>query len=165
MMTNQMPTYQHILYASDFGTHTRPVFHNAVALAKSTGARITMLHVVEPMGSTGQTVVGAYLPDMNRKQHEQEVLKEVLATLHKRLAKYCAEVPGSCNAESEIVEALEVASGLPSEEILRVAKAREADLIVLGTRTHAQMGLGAIGSTARKVLHNSPIPVLIVPNH
>ncbi len=159
-----MPSYQHILYATDLGRHTRPVFRHAVALATYTGARITWLHVVEPLGNTGRAVIGAYLPDVDVHTIERDALKEILATMHKRLSKFCADELDACQAESEIVEALEVASGLPSEEIIKTAEARHADLIVMGTCTHALMGRSSIGSTARKVVQHSHIPVLVVPN-
>ena len=161
-----MPAYTHILYATDLGRYTRPVFRNAVALAQYSGARITMLHVVEPLGSTGRAVIGAYLPDLDLHRIEQDALKEILATMHKRLSKFCEDelhaVPA--DVESDIVEALEVGTGLPSEEIIKTAEAREADLIVMGTCTHALMGRSSIGSTARKVIQHSHVPVLLVPN-
>ncbi|MFD2113480.1 universal stress protein [Thiorhodococcus fuscus] len=159
-----LPNYTHILYATDIGRYTRPVFRNAVALAEKTGARITMLHVVEPLGNTGRAVIGAYLPDVDVHAIERDALKEVLATMHKRLAKFCAEELSANKLESDIVEALEVATGLPSEEIIRTAESRHADLIVMGSCTHSLLGHAAIGSTARKVLQHSHIPVLLVPN-
>lgn len=161
-----MPNYDHILYATDLGRYTRPVFRNAVALARYSGARITMLHVVEPLGNTGRAVIGAYLPDVDVRRIEKEALKEILATMHKRLSKFCEDELNAAPAdiESDIVEALEVGSGLPSEEIIKTAEARDADLIVMGTCTHSLMGRSSIGSTARKVIQHSHIPVLLVPN-
>ncbi|WP_245232403.1 universal stress protein [Thiorhodococcus minor] len=161
-----MPSHSHILYATDLGRYTRPVFRNAVALAQSTGARITMLHVIEPLGNTGRAVIGAYLPNMDIRRIEQEALKEILATMHKRLSKFCEDELNAASAEIEadIVEALEVGSGLPSEEIIRTAETRDADLIVMGTCTHSLMGRSSVGSTARKVIQHSSVPVLLVPN-
>ncbi|MBK1655739.1 universal stress protein [Allochromatium vinosum] len=161
-----LPDYRHILYATDLGRHTRPVFRHAVALARQSGARITMLHVVEPLGNTGRAVIGAYLPDMDVQRIEHEALKEILATMHQRLSKFCEDELNAVPAEIEadIVEALEVASGLPSEEIIKTADDRHADLIVMGVCTHALMGRASIGSTARKVMQHSHIPVLLVPN-
>jgi len=159
-----LPNYTHILYATDIGRYTRPVFRNAVALAEKTGARITMLHVVEPLGNTGRAVIGAYLPDVDVHTIERDALKEVLATMHKRLAKFCAEELSANKLESDIVEALEVATGLPSEEIIRTAESRHADLIVMGSCTRSLLGHASMGSTARKVLQHSHIPVLLVPN-
>lgn len=161
-----MPSYKHILYATDLGRYTRPVFRQAVTLAQSSGARITMLHVVEPLGNTGRAVIGAYLPDLDAHKVERDALKEILATMHKRLSKFCEDELSAVPAEVEasIVEAIEVASGLPSEEIIRTAEHRSADLIVMGTCTHSLLGRSSIGSTARKVMQHTHIPLLVVPN-
>lgn len=161
-----MPTYRHILYATDLGRYTRPVFRNAVALAQYSGARITMLHVVEPLGNTGRAVIGTYLPDIDLHRIEQDALKEILATMRTRLGKFCEEELKAAPAdiESDIVEALEVASGLPSEQIIKTAEARNADLIVMGVCSHSLLGRASIGSTARKVMQHSHIPLLLVPN-
>jgi len=159
-----LPTYRHILYATDLGRHTRPVFRQAVALALGTGARIVMLHVIEPLGNTGRAVIGSYLPDMDVETLEREAMTQILKTMHERLERFRLEEVKAASTDSEIVEALEVASGLPSEEIIRTAEQRQADLIVMGTCTHALMGRSSMGSTARKVVQHSHIPVLLVPN-
>ena len=56
-----------------------------------------------------------------------------------------------------------VEEGTPWKTILRVADEIDADVIVMGTRTHSAMGQFLLGSTANKVMHNSKRPVLIVP--
>jgi nucleotide-binding universal stress UspA family protein len=55
-----------------------------------------------------------------------------------------------------------VTLGRPAEEILAAAKATGADLIAMAT--HARSGLGRIlfGSVAEAVLHDSPVPVLMI---
>lgn len=59
------------------------------------------------------------------------------------------------------------AIGKPFVEIVRAAKERDADLIVIGT--HGRTGLAhmLIGSTAEKVVRMAPCPVLTVkhPRH
>jgi len=55
------------------------------------------------------------------------------------------------------------AYGVIANEIVRVAKSQEVDQIAMGTR-----GMGAIGSAlaaarvAQRVIHQSPVPVLLV---
>jgi nucleotide-binding universal stress UspA family protein len=56
----------------------------------------------------------------------------------------------------------ELHEGPEAESILKVAKSRKADLIVMGTR-----GLGAVkgflvGSVSRKVIHYASCPVMVV---
>jgi nucleotide-binding universal stress UspA family protein len=48
------------------------------------------------------------------------------------------------------------------KEILRVAKERDVDMIVLGTRGMGALRSMLMGSVAQKVLHDSPVPVVFV---
>jgi nucleotide-binding universal stress UspA family protein len=50
--------------------------------------------------------------------------------------------------------------GIPADEIIRLAKAEHADLIVMGT--HGRSGLRRLlmGSVAEEVVRKSPVPVL-----
>jgi len=73
------------------------------------------------------------------------------------MKKLCeTELGGSSNYESMVV------SGTPFLEIIRIAKEKEVDLIVVGT--HGRTGLDHVlfGSTAEKVVRQAPCPVLSV---
>lgn len=56
-----------------------------------------------------------------------------------------------------------VAVGDPTEVLLDVARARQADLILLGTHGRSGLGRWLYGSVAEAVLARSPIPTLLVP--
>jgi nucleotide-binding universal stress UspA family protein len=49
-----------------------------------------------------------------------------------------------------------------AETIVKHARQERCDLIYIGTRGMTEMGKALLGSTATKVLHISPIPVLLV---
>ena len=54
------------------------------------------------------------------------------------------------------------AYGVIANEIVRIAKEREVDQIALGTRGMGAVGNLLLGSVAQRVLHQSPVPVLLV---
>ena len=54
------------------------------------------------------------------------------------------------------------AQGVIANEIVRVAKEREMDQIVMGTRGMGAMGNLLLGSVAQAVIYQSPLPVLLV---
>ena len=72
------PQYKKILYATDLGERMQPVFHHAIGLAQQYGGKIIMLHVVEPLGTTGRALIDHYAPNLAMKL-EQDGLKEILA--------------------------------------------------------------------------------------
>lgn len=52
--------------------------------------------------------------------------------------------------------------GPVAESLVKHAKGERCDLIFIGTRGMSELGKALVGSTATKVLHISPIPVLLV---
>ncbi|CAN5421759.1 universal stress protein [soil metagenome] len=54
------------------------------------------------------------------------------------------------------------AYGVIANEVVRVAKDRQVDQIAMGTRGMGALGNMLLGSVAQRVLHQSPVPVLLV---
>lgn len=154
--------YKTIIYATDLGTHTRPVFRHAVNLAHKCNAKIIMAHAVKPLGATSQAVIGAYLPDLNIEQLEHEGMEDVLMHMRSRLEKFCEEEHEGPSAS--LVSDIIVRAGMPPEVIMDTATKYHGDLIIMGSCTRTLFGHHSLGSTARKVTQHSNIPVLVVPN-
>lgn len=53
------------------------------------------------------------------------------------------------------------AYGVVANEIVRVAKDRQVDQIAMGTRGMGAVGNVLMGSVAQRVVHHSPVPVLL----
>lgn len=54
------------------------------------------------------------------------------------------------------------AHGVIAHEIVRVARERHADQIAIGTRGMGAIGNMIMGSVSQRVIHDSPVPVLLV---
>jgi len=154
-----IPEYKTILYATDMGQHMRPAFLHAISLAQHYQAKIIMMHVAEPLGSTGMAVLELYMEDKIDSFHKDD-MKRILADMKKRLKAFHRDELGD---ESELVAKVAVVSGHPAEEIARYAAANDADLIVVGTHTGEKFDSVFLGSTARRLIHISDRPVLVVP--
>jgi nucleotide-binding universal stress UspA family protein len=63
-------------------------------------------------------------------------------------------------AELKVISAV---AGGPAHIIADIARAENADVIVVGTRGHRQIASLIIGSVTHKLLHMTPCPVLAVP--
>jgi universal stress protein A len=132
-----------ILHPTDFSERSEHAFHVACSLARDYDARLIVLHVLESTVVYGELSMPYIAPagqeESARKQLEQLEVANV-----------------SVNLEHQLCE------GIPAEEILKVAEASHADMIVMGT--HGRRGLGRIlmGSVAEEVLRKATCPVLIV---
>ena len=121
-----------IVCAVLLSAHAARTVSYALSLGRSTGSVVTLVHVWDGVG--GPRVRATCEAELRRRLHAAAV----------------AEGPTDCAVEEV------VASGRAHREILRLAEARRADLIVLGSD-----GQG-LGSTARRVLREAETPVLIV---
>ncbi len=157
------PKISTILYATDLGGQTRPVFRHALALAQLYNANVIMVHVVEPISETAQAVISTYLSKEVTEEAQKEAMGGILADMKKRLKKFYEE---ECDQEKEskLVKEVHVVQGKPSEEILRLVEEADCQMIVMGKSTRKVRGVRIMGSTARRVSRMSRVPVLIVPN-
>ena len=157
------PQINTILYATDLGTRTRPVFRYAMDMANHYNAGIIMLHVVEPISNTARAVIDTYLPGGVSEDLEKNSMTELLATMKSRLKKFYEDECDDNIKSSISVKELMVVSGKPSEEILRIAEDEKVDMIVMGKSSKKFRGIGFMGSSARRVSRHAAIPVLVIP--
>ena len=161
---NPNPEINTILYATDLGRNMRPVSRHAVMLARLCDAKIIMLHVVEPLSKTAETMLSLYLPKEKLDAIEHDGMDEVIATMQKRLENYCRDEAEICAGDSRVSDVV-VQCGDASKIINKEARSQKADLIIMGNcASDHRMGKGLIGSTARRVTQDARIPVLLVPN-
>ena len=160
------PEIKTILYATDLGEQTRPVFRMAVSQARRYDARILVMHVVPPLGTTAQSIVDSYLSREDADKLHREGMRHLLETMKERLERFKQEEIQAYNINRvPVTEIIVVSGSYPSHEILRVAKEHQADMIVMGKSTHSFFNADIMGTTARRVTRYSHIPVLLVPNN
>ena len=157
------PEITTILYTTDLGGQTRPVFRHALSMANHYDADILMVHVVEPLSESANAVINTYLPKDLIEKVKKDSMKDLLTTMKDRLTKFYEEEYQ--NEHKRRVKGVLVVSGKPSEEILRVSEEENADMIVMGKSTRKVRGIRVMGSTARRVSRMSAVPVLVVPNY
>src|SRR5215475_12230257 len=140
-----MPEYRRILLVVDLTEDSLPIGRRAQALATALGAEIDVLHVVEyvPVEPMGETLMPAV-------QIEDELLeraKQRLTALGAQLG-----IPAtSCRVEAGNVKG----------EIIRIARERHTDLIVMGSRERHGLSI-LVNFTEDTVLHAAPCDVLAV---
>ncbi len=159
------PEIHTILYATDLGEQTRPVFRMAVSQARRYDARILMVHVLPPLGTSAQSIVDSYLSKEDAEKLHKEGMRHLLENMKERLVKFCRDEIAAYNLNRvPVTEIIVVSGSYPSHEILRVAEEHHADMIVMGKSTHSFFNSEIMGTTARRVTRYSPVPVLLIPN-
>jgi nucleotide-binding universal stress UspA family protein len=135
-----------ILFATDFSQWARRAEDYACALACSWKASLTVLCVAEfPPGLNPDYLVN------------QQYLADLLKTASSQLVGLKGRVE-----RRGIAVTTRVATGIPSEEVITVARAEDSDLIVVGTRGKTGLAHVLLGSTAERVIRGAPCPVLTV---
>lgn len=152
-----------ILYASDLGNGSRPVFRAAIEQARAHCAQIIYLHVVEPLGDAAEQVINDYLPESVNRSRLEKIFSEREEQIKTRLQQFHDEELSEEDMRVIPAPRVEVLKGKADKCILNAAKKFDVDLIVMGDRASSSLSRIFLGSTAQKVIHQSPGPVLIVP--
>jgi universal stress protein A len=143
-------SFRRIVHASDFSRASGKAFTTAVAIAGASRAPLAVVHVMTPMVPVAGE--GYVLPE-TYEQIERSARKAAEKQLDRLVAK----------ARKAGVRAQGILrTGVPHDQIVRVARSRRADLLVIGT--HGRTGLARLflGSVASRVLATATCPVLTV---
>jgi len=144
--------FKHILLATDGSEASEHAAQLAADMARTHGATLTALYVVDPypylgIGETNPLGFQSYMS----AAHEQA------AQAHARVAELCSQGGAPVALQSRIAEDMTASAG-----IVQIAKDEGADLIVMGS--HGRTGLARlmVGSVAARVLAEASVPVLVV---
>jgi nucleotide-binding universal stress UspA family protein len=152
MTTLEPLRFRRILVPVDESRPSQNSLAVAAGLARETGAEVILSHVVQMRWSRDE-------PEM--KATYGEIIDD-----HRR----SGESTLRRTAESEVFSGLDVDTQLlfgnnPARELLRLAKERGADAIVMGSHGRGGFGRMILGSVSQRVVHDATVPVIIVPPH
>ena len=137
-----------VLCPVDFSDSSRVALRYAIAIASHFGATVTLVTVNDPiLAESADLKLGS---DWLTKQCLTELQSEVAKTFAGRALE---------NVEIRY----EIATGTPAPEILRVARERQSDLIVMSSRGLSGVRKLFFGATTERVLRETSVPVLVTP--
>lgn len=139
-----------VLIGYDGSDNAKLALRQAVAIAQSTNARLTVMSVVPDVAATVQ---GAWLAGANPQQLEQEMTEQVTATLEEAVGLVPDGLPvtkllGHGHAGTALIGAIEQ---------------QGCDLVVVGTRGRGAMRSLLLGSVTEHLVTHSPVPIVVVP--
>jgi universal stress protein A len=161
-----MSGYKHILVAADLASDHERILPRAVELARGSGAKVTLLHVVDERDEGGEmrtpvaglvTEPGSALPAATGAvPKESDVAHHKLERSAYAFLNDLTKGLGLPAVETEVIGSSSI-----WRAIVEVAKEKGADLIVVGS--HRREGLDWIfGGTADRLVRRAPCDVLAV---
>lgn len=145
-----MDKVRRVLHASDFSTASGPAFKTAMEMAKGSNAELLLVHVLTPVAP----IVGeGYVSPKTYEEIEQSARahgQKQLDGLLQRAKKAGVRATGL------------LLQGMPHDQIIRAARSRSVDLIVMGTHGRSGIAKLFLGSVAERVVATAPCPVLTV---
>jgi len=140
-----MSTYKHLLIGLDLSPESQQVVDRVKQLFADREVKISVCHILEPLAFTYGGDIPVDLSDVQSQLEEQA---------RERLAKLAQEI----NVPTEDQH---IVLGQPANEMHRMARESDVDLIIVGS--HGRHGLALIfGSTSNSVLHGAQCDVLAV---
>ena len=147
-----MKQIRRIMHASDFFAASRPAFRKAIEIARSARARLFIVHAVlpsvPPLMGEGVFVAPAAWEAMQReaRQAAQRQIERLVQEAKK----------AGVAAEGRAVD------GMPADQIVRLARARRVDMVVIGTHGRTGFSRLFLGSVAARVVATARCPVITV---
>jgi nucleotide-binding universal stress UspA family protein len=139
-----------ILHPSDFSRASGAAFKKAVEIAKSDRGELMLVHVVSPVVPMAGD--GYVSPKMY-----EEIAASNRAWAQKELNKLVAKAKTSgVRAKAAVLE------GAAYDQIVRFARSKRADLVVMGTHGRSGIAKLFLGSVAGRVVAAASCPVLTV---
>ena len=145
--------YKHILVSTDGSKLSAKAIRMAVKLADATGAKVTGVYVIPPYVAPAYGEGVMYMPAVSPARYKQITEREARKAL--------AAVEIEARTGEVDFATMTLTADNPWEGIIRAAKSKRADLIVMAS--HGRRGLAGLilGSETTKVLTHSKVPVLV----
>ncbi|HSD52065.1 MAG TPA: universal stress protein [Candidatus Methylomirabilis sp.] len=140
-----------ILAPTDFSGYSDHALRFAAEMARQFGAKLFLLHVVSNEALEG--IAKAHVPPYPVDRVYEDLTQEI----HEQFVKH---VPSELrkSVETEFL----VLPGVPFLEIIRVARLKGVDLIVMATHGRTGLSHALMGSVTEKVVRKAPCPVVSI---
>ena len=133
-----------VLHPTDFSEVSRHAIPYAMEFAVKYSAKLILLHVLDlPYSAISMA---------------EEAMREAQEKLHDLIP---ADKRDRLDMETVVLR------GAPCEEVIKLAKERSADIIIIGAHGEGGWRHAILGDTAEKVVRKAPCPVLTIrhPEH
>ncbi|MCF8095102.1 MAG: universal stress protein [Desulfobacteraceae bacterium] len=158
-----VPNINNILYTTDLSDGARKAMGYAVALANALEASLTVLHVIKETSANAELLMAAFLGYASKEELKQKSQGQIAEEIKERLGEICDDLgcrlPYCRFSLADVI----VEFGRPGDMIMRYAESGKYDLLVMGRHDYGFIESAMTGHSAKGLIRQSPIPVLLVP--
>jgi nucleotide-binding universal stress UspA family protein len=142
--------FKHVLIPTDGSALSMKAVKSAIELARSSGAKLTVLTVIEPSGVLGTDSKRVAATRKAYRQHARDIAERELKDAERQAKKQGVPCLTILQEHDQ-----------PYRAIVDTAARKRCDLIAMGS--HGRSGVAALvlGSVTSKVLAYSRVPVLV----
>jgi len=145
-----------ILIPTDLSPNAGNAIRYALNFCKNSPTELVFLHATHPMLDLPDTSLEFYDPIVF--QNEKEQLNFVITSLQKLFEEEKID-------QEKLNFSIELRIGFAADEIVRVAKEFNCDLIIMGTQGATGLEKLLLGSITYSVIKKTEIPVLAIPSN
>ena len=143
--------FKHLLLPTDGSAASDAAIQRALDLAREGGARVTGLHVIQPLHLV---VYEVDILEIARASYE--------ANVRARAQQYVEAIERAAKERGVQADSRVVVSEHPYDAIIKTAQDAGCDLVVMASHGRRGMQAVLIGSETQKVITYSTIPVLVL---
>jgi len=144
-----------VMFATDFSPASLPAFSEALAIAKSTGAELLVMHALPSPMPVMSDVTYVDPETWNR------ILSAQQTEAHRQIDALVAQARGTGVSASGFILDAGIVAGA-ADEIVRAAQDKDVRMLVLGTHGRTGVARFFLGSVAARVVATASCPVLTV---
>lgn len=141
--------FQNILVPVDLSTHSTRAFKTALDIAKKYNSKLTLLTCLE-------------IDTWHHLYFDSRASAAIVKKQSKDVKKHFEKLESLANKNDVSVQSKILTSESAANDIVRFAKSKKCDLIVIGSRSKTGFDKWLLGSVANGVSQKANCPVLIV---
>jgi nucleotide-binding universal stress UspA family protein len=147
-----MSRFHHLLVPIDGSPTADKALDEAIRLARSSGAKVTLLHVMDA------------LSHMTGFESGTRYVEQILPLMRSAGENLLAQAGQKVLAQGLLVECILITEGPGRvfEHVAEHARNNNVDLIVLGSHGRRGIDRALMGSDAEQIIRHAPVPVLVV---
>ncbi len=152
---------QRILVPIDFSDYSVNACRYAIGLAEKLNAEIKLMHVYYNPVVNSMPLTDTYYYQVNM----DEIIREIEIRAKTSMEKFYSDLKEKIEKDgiSGIKIDYALVRGIASEEIIAESEAYKPEVIIIGTRGQGERENDLIGSVTAKIIDETKVPVLVIP--